>query len=60
VPCQPLQKDARILFAVPEQEHTFLRSLAAPVCLAQALRVALAARLQKDPSGPRIPVVTQA
>jgi DNA-binding MurR/RpiR family transcriptional regulator len=54
----PYAKLARILFAVPEHEYTFSRSLAAPMCLAQALSVALAARLQKDNDAPRIPVVT--
>jgi DNA-binding MurR/RpiR family transcriptional regulator len=54
----PYAKLAQVLFAVPEHEYTFSRSLAAPMCLAQALCVALAARLQKDGSAPRIPVVT--
>lgn len=54
----PLAKSAEVLFAVPEHEYTFSRSLAAPMCLAQALAVALAARLQNDPEGPRIPIVT--
>jgi DNA-binding MurR/RpiR family transcriptional regulator len=54
----PLAKSARVLFAIPEHEYTFSRSLAAPMCLAQALTVALAARLQKDRESPRIPVVT--
>ena len=54
----PYAKLARILFAVPEHEYTFSRSLAAPMCLAQALSVALAARLQKNTDAPRIPVVT--
>jgi DNA-binding MurR/RpiR family transcriptional regulator len=53
----PLAKSADVLFAVPEHEYTFSRSLAAPMCLAQGLCVALAARLQKD-RPPRIPVVT--
>lgn len=53
----PLGKSAAVLFAVPEHEYTFSRSLAAPMCLAQAICVALASRLQKDGS-PRIPVVT--
>lgn len=53
----PLAKTARVLFAVPEHEYTFSRSLAAPMCLAQALAVALAARLQNNLS-PRIPTVT--
>jgi DNA-binding MurR/RpiR family transcriptional regulator len=54
----PYAKLAQVLFAVPEHEYTFSRSLAAPMCLAQALCVALAARLQKDSAAPRIPVVT--
>jgi DNA-binding MurR/RpiR family transcriptional regulator len=54
----PLAKSARVLFAVPEHEYTFSRSLAAPMCLAQALTVALAARLQKNDVNPRIPTVT--
>ena len=54
----PLAKSARVLFAIPEHEYTFSRSLAAPMCLAQALMVALAARLQKNRDTPRIPVVT--
>ncbi|WP_159013130.1 MurR/RpiR family transcriptional regulator, partial [Acidisoma sp. S159] len=41
----PLAKNARVLFAVPEHEYTFSRSLAAPMCLAQSLIVALASRL---------------
>ena len=54
----PLAKSAKVLFAIPEHEYTFSRSLAAPMCLAQALTVALAARLQKDRASPRIPIVT--
>lgn len=54
----PLAKSAKLLFAIPEHEYTFSRSLAAPMCLAQALTVALAARLQQDRASPRIPVVT--
>jgi DNA-binding MurR/RpiR family transcriptional regulator len=54
----PFSKLAKVLLAVPEHEYTFSRSLAAPMCLAQALCVALAARLQKDTSEPRIPFVT--
>ena len=54
----PLAKSARVLFSVPEHEYTFSRSLAAPMCLAQAICVALAARLQQNGS-PRIPVVTE-
>jgi len=54
----PLAKSAEVLFAVPEHEYTFSRSLAAPMCLAQALTVALAARLQNNVKDPRIPIVT--
>lgn len=54
----PLAKSAGVLFAVPEHDYTFSRSLAAPMCLAQALVVAVAARVQQDHSSPRIPTVT--
>ncbi len=54
----PLAKSATLLFSVPEHEYTFSRSLAAPMCLAQALTVAFAARVQ-NAQKPRIPVVTQ-
>lgn len=54
----PLAKSADLLFSVPEHAYTFSRSLAAPMCLAQALAVALAAKMQRD-SDPRIPTVTQ-
>ena len=55
----PLAKAAAVLFAVPEHEYTFSRSLAAPMRLAQALTVALAARLQTNSVNPRIPTVTE-
>lgn len=54
----PLAKCARVLFSVPESEYAFSRSLAAPMCLAQALMVTLAARLQGD-SEPQIRIVTE-
>lgn len=54
----PLAKSADILFAVPEHDYTFSRSLAAPMCLAQALLVSVAARIQSDRTDPRIPVAT--
>jgi DNA-binding MurR/RpiR family transcriptional regulator len=54
----PLAKSAKVLFSVPEHEYTFSRSLAAPMCLAQALTVALASRLQGSKEEPRIPIVT--
>jgi DNA-binding MurR/RpiR family transcriptional regulator len=55
----PVAKAANVLLAVPEHEYTFSRSLAAPMCLAQALTVALAARLQRNSVNPRIPIVTE-
>jgi len=55
----PVARAATVLFAVPEHEYTFSRSLAAPMCLAQALTAALAARLQKNAVNPRIPTVTE-
>jgi DNA-binding MurR/RpiR family transcriptional regulator len=54
----PLAKSADILFAVPEHGYTFSRSLAAPMCLAQAITVAVAARVQDNSEAPRIPIVT--
>jgi DNA-binding MurR/RpiR family transcriptional regulator len=55
----PLAKSAKILFAVPEYQQSLSRSLAAPMCVAQALVVATAARLQKGTEAPLIPHVTQ-
>jgi len=54
----PLARWARVLFSVPEHDYSFSRSLAAPMCLAQALVVALAARLQPNDEKPRIPIAT--
>lgn len=59
-PLSPLAKDARVLFSIPEDEYSFSRSLAAPMCLVQCLATAAAAMLQpnaKEP--PRIPSVTE-
>ncbi len=55
----PLAKSARVLFAVPERDHKFTRSLSAPICLAQALVVAVAARVQNNSTTPRVPVATE-
>ena len=55
----PLAKDARVLFTVPEEEYSFSRSLAAPVCLAQSIAMALAAALQPEKSQPRIETITE-
>ena len=54
----PLMKPSAVLFAIPEHDYTFSRSLAAPMCFVQALMVAVAARLQKNNENPRIPTVT--
>lgn len=53
----PVAKPADVFFAAPESGYTFSRSLAAPMCIAQALTVAVAARLQKN-NAPHIPTVT--
>lgn len=56
----PLAKDARVLFTVPEDEYTFSRSLAAPMCLVQCIAVATAALLQPSrDEPPHIPTVTE-
>ncbi len=55
----PIAKGADVLFSVPEHAYSFSRSLAAPMCLAQALTVMLAARLQDNAEDPRIPTVTR-
>ena len=56
----PLAKDASVLFAIPEEEYTFSRSLAAPMCLTQCIGIALAALLQPGHDGaPRIATVTE-
>ena len=55
----PLAKSASVLFSVPEHRHTFSRSIAAPMCISQALVLAAAARLQVDASQPEIPTVTR-
>lgn len=54
----PLAKSAAVLFSIPETERAFSRSLAAPMCLAQALILGLAA-LKSDGAAPRIPVATE-
>lgn len=54
----PLAKSASVLFPVPEHDYSFSRSLAAPMCLAQTLALAVAARVQSESQAPRIPTVT--
>lgn len=55
----PLAKWARVLLAVPERDQKFTRSLSAPICLAQTLVVAVAARLQNNTTAPRVPTATE-
>ena len=56
----PLAKHARVLFTIPEDEYSFSRSLAGPMCLVQCLAVATAALLQPTAAAPpRIPTVTE-
>lgn len=54
----PLSKNTRVLFTIPEEEYSFSRSLAAPICLVQCLATATAARLQPNLRAPYIPTVT--
>jgi DNA-binding MurR/RpiR family transcriptional regulator len=56
----PLAKGAEVLFTIPEDEYTFSRSLAAPMCLVQTLATATAAKLHpKSARDIRIPSVTE-
>jgi DNA-binding MurR/RpiR family transcriptional regulator len=56
----PIAKHTSVLFTVPEEEYSFSRSLAAPVCLVQSLAIATAAILHPSKrSAPRIPTVTE-
>lgn len=55
----PLAKAATVLLAVPEREQKFTRSITAPICLAQALIVNVAALLQGAEVQPRVPSVTE-
>ncbi|MEN5282393.1 MurR/RpiR family transcriptional regulator [Serratia marcescens] len=55
----PLAKNVKVLFTIPEEEYSFSRSLAAPVCLAQSIAMALAAALQPEKSQPRIETITE-
>ena len=55
----PLAKVAKVMFPIPEPEYTFSRSLAAPMCLAHALTLGLAAKLgDGSEAAARIPVAT--
>ncbi|RLM11145.1 transcriptional regulator [Gibbsiella quercinecans] len=58
-PLSPLAKNAKVLFTIPEEEYSFSRSLAAPVCLVQSIAMALAAVLQPAGTQPRIETITE-
>lgn len=55
----PLAKGSRVLFTIPEEDYSFSRSLAAPVCLAQSIAMALASALQPEVAQPRIDTITE-
>jgi DNA-binding MurR/RpiR family transcriptional regulator len=55
----PVARHADVVFTIPEHDYAFSRSLAAPICLAQALTTALAAVIQENRISPRIPIATQ-
>ncbi|MFN0191644.1 MAG: MurR/RpiR family transcriptional regulator [Aestuariivirga sp.] len=56
----PLARRASVLFTVPEDEYTFSRSLAAPMCLIQCIATATAALVHPSKAeAPRIPSVTE-
>jgi len=58
-PLSPLAKNARVLFTIPEEEYSFSRSLAAPVCLAQSIAMALASALSPEEAEPRLETLTE-
>lgn len=49
----PLAKHASATLIVPDAEFNFIKSLAAPLCMAQALVIALAHRLERFPDKDR-------
>jgi DNA-binding MurR/RpiR family transcriptional regulator len=56
----PIAKNSQVVFTIPEEEYTFSRSLAAPMCLAQCLATTAAAiMLPSKVDAPRIPSVTE-
>lgn len=56
----PIAARASVFFTIPEDDYSFSRSLAAPMCLAQTLVIGLANRLQPETEGrPVIPVATE-
>lgn len=55
----PLARSANVLFTIPEEEYSFSRSLAAPVCLVQCMALSLAAALHPEEEQPRIETLTE-
>lgn len=56
----PIAKNARVLFTIPEEEYSFSRSLAAPMCLVQSIATVAASLLQPNSkAAPYIPTVTE-
>lgn len=55
----PLAKNASVLFTIPEEEYSFSRSLAAPVCLVQCIALAVASAMHPEEEQPRIETVTE-
>lgn len=53
----PVAKYTEQVFCIPEEEYTFSRSLAAPMCIAQALAVSLAALLHPEEDKPKLKLV---
>jgi DNA-binding MurR/RpiR family transcriptional regulator len=54
----PLAKSAHVLLAAHEHPGPLSRSITAPICLAQAITLAVASRMQNAPSVTGIPSVT--
>lgn len=54
----PLAKSADVLLAAQEHPGPLSRSVTAPICLAQAIALAVSARVQDTPNMPSIPSVT--
>ena len=56
----PIAQPATVYFEIPEDEYSFSRSIAAPVCLAHALVLGVAHTLNPDGDAPpRIPMLTE-
>ena len=54
----PLAKSAHVLLTAQEHPGPLSRSITAPICLAQAIALAVAAHLQNGRKAPNIPSVT--